>query len=213
MPAEGATLEFEGWSKTQRHPVVIYADFEAILIKISESRGDKTQAFEKHYPMSFGIKVKANKDIPTEILEIYGITQLILVYRRSEIRQEVARHFMETVVELARKIAKLFKMNTPIIMNAEDVKIHTESTRCNLCKTILSFINHKVADHDHLSGKFRQSLCNTCNLKLKTPKYVPCFFHNLYHYDAHFIVTELGYDENSISVIPNSEENFISFSK
>lgn len=37
-------------------------------------------------------------------------------------------------------------------------------------------------------------------------------FH-LSRYDAHFIVTELGYDNNRITVIPNSEENFISFSK
>jgi hypothetical protein len=35
----------------------------------------------------------------------------------------------------------------------------------------------------------------------------------LSNYDAHFIVTELGYDANTISVIPNSEEKFISFSK
>ena len=70
-----------------------------------------------------------------------------------------------------------------------------------------------MADHCHLSGKFRQSLCNTCNLKLQTPNFVPVFFHNLSNYDAHFIVTRLGYDTNSISVIPNSEEKFITFSK
>ena len=45
------------------------------------------------------------------------------------------------------------------------------------------------------------------------PNFVPCFFHNLSNYDAHFIVTELGYDTKTISVIPNSQEKFISFSK
>lgn len=33
------------------------------------------------------------------------------------------------------------------------------------------------------------------------------------NYDAHFIVRELGCDENRISVIPNSEKKSISFSK
>jgi len=37
--------------------------------------------------------------------------------------------------------------------------------------------------------------------------------YNLSNYDAHFIVTELGYDTNTISILPNSEEKFISFSK
>jgi len=56
-------------------------------------------------------------------------------------------------------------------------------------------------------------LSSPCNLELVTPKFVPCFLHNLSKYDAHFIVTELGYDKESIMVIPNSEENYISFSK
>jgi len=37
--------------------------------------------------------------------------------------------------------------------------------------------------------------------------------YNLSAYDVHFIVTELGYDTNKISLIPNSEENYVSFSK
>jgi len=49
---------------------------------------------------------------------------------------------------------------------------------------------------------------------LKTPKFVPCFLHNLSNYDAHFIVTNLANDDNNrISVIANTEEKYISFSK
>ena len=33
------------------------------------------------------------------------------------------------------------------------------------------------------------------------------------NYDGHIIATQLGYDANSITVIPNSEEKYISFSK
>lgn len=45
------------------------------------------------------------------------------------------------------------------------------------------------------------------------PDFVTCFLHNLSNYDAHFIVNELGFDDNEIKVVPNSEEKFISFSK
>uniref|UniRef100_A0A2S2PQR8 DNA-directed DNA polymerase n=1 Tax=Schizaphis graminum TaxID=13262 RepID=A0A2S2PQR8_SCHGA len=33
MPEPGSMLEFSAWNKTQRHPIVIYADFEAHLPK------------------------------------------------------------------------------------------------------------------------------------------------------------------------------------
>lgn len=98
-------------------------------------------------------------------------------------------------------------------MSDEEKQEHQEKTKCNLCKTDFSNVNQEVTDHCHLSGKFRQTLCNTCNLKLQTPNFIPCFIHDLLNYDVHYIVTELGYNMKTISVIPNSEEKYISFLK
>jgi len=103
--------------------------------------------------------------------------------------------------------------NVTIVMSDEDLRLYSLKTGCDLCNSILNEKNCKVALQDHLSGKFIETLRNTRNLKLKTQKFVACFLHNLSKYDAHFIVTELGYDNNRISVIPNSEDNFISFIK
>jgi len=64
MPDENTMLEFDSWHKTQRHPIVIYADFEALLIKTSESKGKNTIAFQSHHPMSYGFLVKASDDVP-----------------------------------------------------------------------------------------------------------------------------------------------------
>jgi len=129
----------------------------------------------------------------------------------------VARHFVETVSEIALKIEKLLKTNIPINMSADDIQAHEEATHCNLCKIEFSppseVLYRKTADHCHLTGKYRQALCNVCNQKLQTPVFVSCYFHNLTNYDAHLIVTELGHDTQAITVIPNSEEKFISFSK
>jgi len=163
--------------------------------------------------MSYGFIVKANDDIPIELLETFGIPTTLIIFRGSENKQEVAKHFLQIIVEIAEKIEKLLNTNTPIIMTPKLRRIHELCKICNLCKNGFSVENHKVADHCHLSGKFRQTICNTCNLKLQTPNFVPCFFHNLSNYDAHFIVTELGYDTKSISVIPNTEEKYISFTK
>ncbi|XP_025405078.1 uncharacterized protein LOC112679477 [Sipha flava] len=122
----------------------------------------------------------------------HGIPSKPVIYRGSKDFMDVARYL--------------------IFMN-EQRQLHEAATRCNLCKMNFSHDNHKVADHCHLSGKFRQSLCNVCNLKLQTPNFIPIFFHNLSNYDAHLIVTELGHDTQAIRLIPNSEEKFISFTK
>ncbi|KAL4099018.1 hypothetical protein QTP88_023519 [Uroleucon formosanum] len=213
MPDAGTILEFDGWSKTQRHPIVIYADFEALLVKCKESKGKNTSAFQKHEPMSYGVFIKATENIPLDLLEKFDLPQQPIIFRGDESHQDVAKRFVNEVTEIARKFEHLLKTNIPIIMTEEEQRKHTMQNTCNLCKCIFSDKNHKVADHCHLSGQFRQTLCNTCNLKLQKPNFVSCILHNLSNYDAHFIVTELGNDAHSTTVIPNSEEKFISFSK
>ncbi|KAL4112345.1 hypothetical protein QTP88_016154 [Uroleucon formosanum] len=213
MPKEGECLEFEAWKKTQRHPIVIYADFETILMKTDEDKGDNTRVIHKHEAMSYGLIVKASENVPIELLAEYEIPAGPVIYRGSESKTDVASHFVETVTELSLKIEELLKTNKPIAFTDEDRQSHVSCNLCNLCKTNFTYDNHKVADHCHISGKYRQALCNVCNLKLQTPKFVPIFFHNLSNYDAHLIVTELGHDTQAINVIPNSEEKYISFSK
>lgn len=127
--------------------------------------------------------------------------------------QDVAKRFVNEVTGIARRIQDLLKTNKHIIMTEQERIAHKIKDACNSCQNGFSEKNQKVADHCHLSGKFRQTLCTTCNLKIKTPNFVPCFMHNLSNYDAHFIVTESGYDPKTMWVIPNSEEKFISFSK
>ncbi|XP_025206925.1 uncharacterized protein LOC112602817 [Melanaphis sacchari] len=213
MPKEGECLQFEAWRNTQRHPIVIYADFETILMKMDDKNEGNTKIMHRHEAMSYGLIVKASDDVPLELMEEHEITTEPVIYRGSESKTDVAKHFIETVTELTIKIEKLLKTNKPIVFTDEQRQSHNACTACNLCKTTFTYDNHKVADHCHLSGKYRQALCNTCNLKLQAPKFVPIFFHNLSNYDAHLIVTELGHDTQAINVIPNSEEKYISFSK
>ncbi|CAI6375326.1 unnamed protein product [Macrosiphum euphorbiae] len=167
--------------------------------------------------MSYGLIVKASNDVPTELLARHEIPTEPILYRGSESQPDVARHFVETVTDISLKIEKLLKTNIPINMSADDIQVHEAATHCNLCKIEFTppseVLYRKTADHCHLTGKYRQALCNVCNQQLQTPVFVPCYFHNLSNYDAHLIVTELGYDTQTIRVIPNTEEKYISFSK
>jgi hypothetical protein len=84
---------------------------------------------------------------------------------------------------------------------------------CYLCTNEFTPGNHKVRDHCHLTGEYRGAACNECNLKCKTPGFIPVILHNFSEYDSHFIVKELGFDEGRIEVIPNTEEKYISYTK
>jgi len=217
MPKEGDCVMFDAWQNTQRHPFAIYADFETLLVKTDEVKGENTKIVHKHEAMSYGLIVKASEDVPTELLSEHNIPTAPVIYRGSESQPDVARHFIDTVTDISLKIEKLLKTNISIIMSADDVQTHEAATHCNLCKIEFTppseILRRKTANHCHLTGKYRQALCNVCNQKLQTQNFVPIFFHNLSNYDAHLIVTELGHDTQTIKVIPNSEEKYISFTK
>lgn len=80
--------------KTERHLIVIYADFEALIVKNHENIGSNTIIINKHTPMSFGLLVKTIDNIPVELLEEFEIPQEAIVYRGSETEEAVAKHFI-----------------------------------------------------------------------------------------------------------------------
>ena len=56
-------------------------------------------------------------------------------------------------------------------------------------------VNGHLRDHCHITGKYRGSAHNFCNLKLRlNPEYIkiPVIFHNLKGYDSHFIMQKIG---------------------
>ena len=72
----------------------------------------------------------------------------------------------------------------------------------------------KVRDHDHLNGRFRGAVHDTCNLQYRIdPKRikVPVIIHNLKHYDAHLILSSVKPHHGRIECIPTNTEKYISF--
>jgi len=132
--------------------------------------------------MSYGFMVKASDDVPVALVEEYAIPSGPITYRGSDSKTDVGKHFVEAIVEVAKKIENLMKTNIHLTMTEGEEKTHQECRVCNLCKCSIAG-GDKVRDHDHLTGKFRQRLCSRCNLELQQPKFIPVFFHNLSNYD------------------------------
>ena len=86
----------------------------------------------------------------------------------------------------------------------------------------------RVRDHCHITGKFRGSAHQECNLKLRIKpesRKMPVIFHNLRGYDSHFIIQQIGKIANTyaytdkkgknqpltINAIPNNLEKYMAF--
>lgn len=70
MPTADATSKFENWGSTQKQPVVIYADMECIVKKITQTLTSKTRKTHSHIPMSY-FYVKASDNLPVELLKTF----------------------------------------------------------------------------------------------------------------------------------------------
>ena len=110
-----------------------------------------------------------------------------------------------------KDIYEKFKYKKNFKWTKKDKRAYKDSMYCHICEDEL--LNDKVADHCHLTGKFRGAAHNKCNLEYRIPKFFPVIFHNLASYDAHLFVKNLGVTEGKIKCIPKNEENYISFTK
>lgn len=209
---ERANLEFNKVSNQYKIPIVIYADFEATLISVDDgndiSRLNSREKYQKHVPNSYAILLKST--LSEEHLEYYGLSSRPKVYRG----ENVAKQFVDDLYEIIKKVEVLYSYVVPMEELDDNKKeIHNSATVCYMCKETFTEINHKVRDHDHLTGTYRGPACNSCNINYKLPKFVPVILHNLQKYDSHMIIPELGRDNGAIDVLATTNENFISFSK
>ena len=116
----------------------------------------------------------------------------------------------------------------PLIMTKEDEEKFLKANECYICNKKYTDKDIKVRDHCHITGKYRGSAHQECNLQLRlNPEEVkiPVIFYNLRGYDSHFIMQEIGaivknhtYKNNkgeekqmNINAIPNNMEKYMAF--
>ena len=72
--------------------------------------------------------------------------------------------------------------------------------------------NQKVWDHCLLTGKYKGVAHVKCTLNFKYRKYIPVIFRNMSGYDSHLFETEFGDKKGKLNCIPNTDQQYISFS-
>ena len=216
------TLKFNNFHKQQPVPFVIYGDFEAITEKISnhQQNNDKsyTEAYQKHIDCGFGYKVVCCYD------DKY--TQPLKIYRGEKAVYTFLEYMLDEVKYCKNIIKKEF--NKPLRMTKEDEEKFQKSDECHICSKKFTDEDIKVRDHCHITGKYRGSAHQECNLQLRVDVEkikIPVIFHNLRGYDSHFIMQEIGqivkdYEytnkngkkcQMNINAIPNNMEKYMAF--
>ena len=212
-------------------PFVIYADFEAITKKVQGCRQSEemekekekekekrsyTEAYQAHEDCGYGYKVvccykkKYSKPIQT--------------YRGEKAVLQIHGKMLEEVEYCKAVVKKRF--NKPLVMTEDDETHFKLMDRCHICDREYTDKDVCVGDHCHITGKFRGSAHQECNLKLRVKLEdikIPVIFHNLRGYDSHFIMQQIGeiaknyaYKDKKekeqplkINAIPNNMEKYM----
>ena len=215
-------LKFNNFHKQQAVLFVIYADFEAIIEKISgcKPNNDKsyTEAYQKHTDCGYGYKVVCCYDDKH--------TKPVQLYRG----EKAVYKFMEAMLEEVKYCKKTMKkcFNKPLKMTNDDADKFEKATKCHICDKEYTEKDIRVRDHCHITGKYRGSAHQECNLQLRINPdeiKIPVIFHNLRGYDSHFIMQEIGAivknhtyknkkgeeKQMNINAIPNNMEKYMAF--
>ena len=230
MPKQGENiLRFNNFHKQLPVPFVIYADFEAITKKVqgcgqseemkkNNNKRSYTEAYQTHEDCGSAYKVICYYD------DKYS--KPIQTYRG----ENAVYKFMEKMLEEAEYCKAVIKkqFNKPLVMIKDDGQCFITMNGCHICGEKYDEIDVRVRDHCHITGKFRGSAHQECNLKLRIKPEdikIPVIFHNLRGYDSHFIMQQIGEiakkhaytnkkgekQDLNINAIPNNMEKYMAF--
>ena len=222
MPEKGDKVYFKNHHKQLSVPFVIYADFEAITEKVSgcqpSNEKSYTEAYQKHTDCGYGYKVVCCYD------DKYS--KPVQIYRGENAVYKFMENMLEEVNWCKSKMKKHF--NKPLKMTKENETDFQKATKCYICDIKYTDKDIRVRDHCHITGKFRGSAHQDCNLKLQMKPdniKIPVIFHNSRGYDSHFIMQQIGeiakkhtYKNKrgeechmNINCIPNNMEKYMAF--
>ena len=188
MPGKGSKVKFTNFNKQLLVPFVMYADFKALTEKVQGCQPNNdnsyTDAYQKHTDCGCGFKVVCCYD------DKYS--KPVQIYRD----ENAVYKFMEKMLEEVKYCKNVikYKLNKPLKMTKEDQEKFLKADSCHICNK--KYINKDiiVQDHCHITGKYRGSAHQDCNLNFRLTDKIPLIFHNLCGYDSHFTV-EPRYNE------------------
>ena len=187
-------------------------------MKKDKDRRSYTEAYQTHEDCGYGYKVVCCYD------DKYS--KHTCIYRGENAVYKFLEKILEEVEYCKAVIKKCF--NKPLVMTEVDEQHFKTMDGCHICGEKYTDKDVRIRDHCPITGKFRGSAHQECNLKLRIKPEnlkIPVIFHNLRGYDSHFIMQQIGeiankhgYTNNkgekqdlNINAIPNNIEKYMAF--
>ena len=159
---------------------VIYADFESLLPSVDKGGSERVRPYQEHIACGFSYKVVCSFD------EKYS--RPIQGGRG----KDAVHHFFTGVMEEANRCTKIMdKIKKPLVITPSDEDDFLCSEQCHICGKAYDEDSVRVRDHCHMTGRYRGSAHQSCNLNFKVTKKIPLVFHNLRGYDGHLIMQQI----------------------
>ena len=202
MPTKNNNIiKYNQGGKSLKLPFIIYADLECSLEKINacynNPKESSTTKTNHHTPSGYSIFTHCSFDKSKNKLNYY---------RGEDCMKRFCKDLKEHVIKIINCEKKVMALLTK-----EEEEDYNNQKVCYICKK--EFIDDKVRDHCHYTGKYRGAVHNTCNLRYKIPKNIPVIFHNGSTYDYHFIIRELVKEfEGNFECLGENTEKYITFS-
>jgi hypothetical protein len=185
---------------------VVYLDLECCLTPIhgctQAPNTSCTRQVSRHIPTGYAYII---------VSDIAGYTKPVHVYRGEDCIDDLLACLQRECCE----ISALLDCCVPVRLTDSDRIRHERATVCEMCNN--PFIPGdpeyaKVLDHCHISGAFRSSLCNKCNLSRKISKYIDVIVHNGGGYDFNLILQRVGcLKDVNLVCVPGSGDSMRSF--
>ncbi|CAH1109449.1 unnamed protein product [Psylliodes chrysocephalus] len=200
MPeGDKSIVEFKNFKNKEKVPFIVYADLESVLNPM-----ENKNIYQQHVPAAVGYYLKCSYD---DTISFY----------RSYRGYDCMQWFTDELKKLAEDLETLFWCPFDIDISAQQDYNFQKSTHCHiLCDQPFEPDDKKVRDHFHLLpyNNYRGPSHEGCNINYQDSHVVPVVFHNLFGYDAHFVIIDIATRlPGRVDLLPITKEKYISFTK
>ena len=161
MPKKGSKVQFQHNHRQMPVPFVVYVDFEAITEKVSGCQPSAEKSFTDKYQQytacSYGYKLVCCYD--------GQYSKPVKIYRGEELVNKFM-HEMLKEVDYGKATMRTH-LRKPLVLSDDEEEMFKASTSCYICREQYKEKDVRVRDHCHVTGKYRGSAHQECNLKLK----------------------------------------------
>ena len=178
-------------------PFVMYCDFESILKKTEDEKyPDKRQ----HELSSYCYNLVCRERPVFNRFKLY----------RGDGNISVIDHFLidvKNILEYIKDCKKKFYA-LPILTD-EELKRHNKMKKCEFCNVKFDNIIKRIQHHNHVSGNFIATICQSCNSKIRTDCTLYITFHYLRGYDIHYIISKLNdyFQDSNINILGHNSSS------